>query len=157
MTQSYKIILERMVSTMHAAIEARMTANIEKVRIYNTLFDIGLTAVEEITNKTGQQQSEASFICDSNANANYKYTIICYDNDASVMAITCDNVTGTGDRIAHLSIELLSGGVVSINESYYSLPRSMRNEVQNIFNDVYDLIEEAEIPIKDEEEVTPNT
>jgi hypothetical protein len=28
----------------------------------------------------------------------------------------------------------------------------MRNEVQNIFNEVYDLIEEAEIPIKDEEE-----
>ena len=32
----------------------------------------------------------------------------------------------------------------------------MRNEVQNIFNDVYDLIEEAEIPIKDEEEIINN-
>jgi hypothetical protein len=137
---------------MHAAIEARMNTNIAKVRTYNTLFDIGLTAVETITTKTGAQQSEASFQVDSNANANYKYTIICYDNDASVMAITCDNVGGTGDRIAHLSIELLTGGIVSINEAYYSLPRSMRNEVQNIFNEVYDLIEEAEIPIKDEEE-----
>lgn len=145
-----------MVVTMHAAIEQRMNTNITKVRLYNTLFDIGLTAVEEITTKTGAQQSENSFLCDSNANANYKYTIVCYDNDASVIAITCDNTTGTGDRIAHLSIELLSGGVVSINESYYSLPRSMRTEVQNIFNDVYDLIEEAEIPIKDEEEIINN-
>lgn len=141
---------------MHAAIEARMNTNIGKVRIYNTLFDIGLTAVEEVTSNTGTQQSENSFAVVSARNSNYRYTIICYDNDASVMAITCDNIGGTGDRIAHLSIELLTGGIVSINESYYSLPRSMRNEVQSIFSTVYDLIEEAEIPIKDEEEIEPN-
>lgn len=51
---------------------------------------------------------------------------------------------------------LLSGGVVSINESYYSIPRSMRSEVNAVFTAVYDLIEEAGIAIKDEEEIPPN-
>lgn len=137
---------------MHAAIETRMNTRIDKTRLYNTLFDIGLTAVEEETTKTGQQQSESSFVCVSNKNPNYRYTIICYDTDSSVMAITVDNTGTMADRIAHLTTELRSDGKVSIVESYYSLPRSMRSEVQGVFSAVYDLIDEADIPIKDEDE-----
>lgn len=44
----------------------------------------------------------------------------------------------------------------TINESYYSIPRSMRSEVNAVFTAVYDLIEEAGISIKDEEEIPPN-
>lgn len=137
---------------MHTQIEARMNARIEKTRIYNKLFDIGLTAVEVVTSNSGHQQSESSFVVTSAKNATYTYTIVCYDNDSSVMGITVDNTGSVSDRIAHLTTEILGDGTVSIIESYYSLPRSMRTEVQNVFGSVYDLIDEAGIPIKDEEE-----
>lgn len=137
---------------MHTQIEARMNSRIEKTRVYNKLFDIGLTAVEEETSNSGQQQSESSFIVTSAKNTSYVYQIICYDNDSQVVGITVDNTTGDMGRIAHLTTEILGDGTVSINESYYSLPRSMRSEVQGVFGLVYDLIDEAGIPIKDEEE-----
>ena len=143
---------------MHAAIEARMNARIDKTRLYNTLFDIGLTAVEEETSNTGTQQSENSFVVESARNSNYRYTIMCYDNDSQVMGIMVDNVGPVADRIAHLTTEILSNGEVSIIETLYSMPRSMRNEVLAVFSAVYDLIDEADIPIHDEEpESEPNT
>ena len=142
---------------MHTQIEARMNSRIEKTRVYNKLFDIGLTAVEEGTSNTGQQQSEASFTVKSAKNSNYTYTIVCYDNDSSAMGITVDNTGNSMERIAHLTTEILNDGKVSIIESYYSLPRSMRSEVQNIFSLVYDLIDEAGLPIKDEEDTTTST
>lgn len=143
---------------MHAAIEARMNARIDKTRLYNTLFDIGLTAVEEETSNTGTQQSENSFVVESARNSNYRYTIMCYDNDSQVMGIMVDNVGPVADRIAHLTTEILSNGEVSIIETLYSMPRSMRNEVLAVFSAVYDLIDEADIPIHDEEpEPEPNT
>lgn len=137
---------------MHQAIEERMNTRIEKTRLYNKLFDIGLVAVEEETSKTAQQQSESSFVVASAKNANYKYTVICYDTDSNVVSITLDNTGTTMERVAHLTTEILSDGKVSIIESYYSIPRSVRTEVQNVFSAVYDLIDEADIPIKDEEE-----
>lgn len=137
---------------MHTQIEARMNSRIEKTRVYNKLFDIGLTAVEEETSNSGQQQSESSFTVTSAKNSNYTYTIICYDNDSSVMGITVDNTGNAMERIAHLTTEILGDGTVSIVESYYSLPRSMRTEVQGVFGLVYDLIDEAGLPIKDEED-----
>lgn len=137
---------------MNPIIEARMNAGIAKTRLYNTLFDIGLTACEETTSNTGQQLSNSSFSVASAKNANYVYTIYCYDNDSQPMAITVDNTGVSTDRIAHLTTEIMMDGKVSIVESYYSLPRSMRTEVQNVFGAVYDLIDEAGIPIKDEED-----
>ena len=70
------------------------------------------------------------------------------------MGITVDNTGNSMERIAHLTTEILNDGKVSIIESYYSLPRSMRSEVQNIFSLVYDLIDEAGLPIKDEDTTT---
>ena len=38
---------------MNTIIEKRMNDRIDKVKLYNTLFDIGLTSVEETTTNTG--------------------------------------------------------------------------------------------------------
>lgn len=141
---------------MNTIIEKRMNDRIDKVKLYNTLFDIGLTAVEETTTNTGEQQSDAAFICESGRNANYRYTIICYDNDSQIMSIMVDNITNAGDRIAHLTTECINDEI-SINESLYTIPRSMRSEVLSVFSAVYDLIAETNIPIKDEEDTTTST
>lgn len=141
---------------MNTIIEKRMNDRIDKVKLYNTLFDIGLTAVEETTTNTGEQQSDAAFVCESGRNANYRYTIICYDNDSQIMSIMVDNITNAGDRIAHLTTECINGEI-SINESLYTIPRSMRSEVLSVFSAVYDLIAGTNIPIKDEEDTTTST
>ena len=141
---------------MNTIIEKRMNDRIDKVKLYNTLFDIGLTAVEETTTNTGEQQSDAAFVCESGRNANYRYTIICYDNDSQIMSIMVDNITNAGDRIAHLTTECINNEI-SINESLYTIPRSMRSEVLSVFSAVYDLIAETNIPIKDEEDTTTST
>lgn len=141
---------------MNTIIEKRMNDRIDKVKLYNTLFDIGLTAVEETTTKSGEQQSDAAFVCESGRNANYRYTIICYDNDSQIMSIMVDNITNAGDRIAHLTTECINNEI-SINESLYTIPRSMRSEVLSVFSAVYDLIAETNIPIKDEEDTTTST
>ena len=141
---------------MNTIIEKRMNDRIDKVKLYNTLFDIGLTAVEETTTNTGEQQSDAAFVCESGRNANYRYTIICYDNDSQIMSIMVDNITNAGDRIAHLTTECINDEI-SINESLYTIPRSMRSEVRSIFSAVYNLIAETNIPIKDEEDTTTST
>ena len=141
---------------MNTIIEKRMNDRIDKVKLYNTLFDIGLTAVEETTTNTGEQQSDAAFVCESGRNANYRYTIICYDNDSQIMSIMVDNITNAGDRIAHLTTESINGKI-SINESLYTIPRSMRSEVLSVFSAVYDLIAVTNIPIKDEEDTTTST
>ena len=133
-----------------------MNDRIDKVKLYNTLFDIGLTAVEETTTNTGEQQSDAAFVCESGRNANYRYTIICYDNDSQIMSIMVDNITNAGDRIAHLTTECINNEI-SINESLYTIPRSMRSEVLSVFSAVYDLIAVTNIPIKDEEDTTTST
>lgn len=138
---------------MNTIIEKRMNDRIDKVKLYNTLFDIGLTAVEETTTNTGEQQSDAAFVCESGRNANYRYTIICYDNDSQIMSIMVDNITNAGDRIAHLTTECINDEI-SINESLYTIPRSMRSEVLSVFSAVYDLIAETNIPIKDEDTTT---
>lgn len=141
---------------MNTIIEKRMNDRIDKVKLYNTLFDIGLTAVEETTTNTGEQQSDAAFVCESGRNANYRYTIICYDNDSQIMSIMVDNITNAGDRIAHLTTECINNEI-SINESLYTIPRSMRSEVLSVFSAVYDLIAVTNIPIKDEEDTTTST
>ena len=141
---------------MNTIIEKRMNDRIDKVKLYNTLFDIGLTAVEETTTNTGEQQSDAAFVCESGRNANYRYTIICYDNDSQIMSIMVDNITNAGDRIAHLTTECVNDEI-SINESLYTIPRSMRSEVLSVFSAVYDLIAVTNIPIKDEEDTTTST
>lgn len=141
---------------MNTIIETRMNDRIDKVKLYNTLFDIGLTAVEETTTKSGEQQSDNAFVCASARNANYRYTIICYDNDSQIMSIMVDNITNAGDRIAHLTTECINDEI-SINESLYTIPRSMRSEVLSVFSAVYDLIAETNIPIKDEEDTTTST
>lgn len=141
---------------MNIIIEKRMNDRIDKVKLYNTLFDIGLTAVEETTTNTGEQQSDAAFVCESGRNANYRYTIICYDNDSQIMSIMVDNITNAGDRIAHLTTECINNEI-SINESLYTIPRSMRSEVLSVFSAVYDLIAVTNIPIKDEEDTTTST
>lgn len=141
---------------MNTIIEKRMNDRIDKVKLYNTLFDIGLTAVEETTTKSGEQQSDSAFVCESGRNANYRYTIICYDNDSQIMSIMVDNITNAGDRIAHLTTEC-TNDEISINESLYTIPRSMRSEVLSVFSAVYDLIAETNIPIKDEEDTTTST
>lgn len=141
---------------MNTIIEKRMNDRIDKVKLYNTLFDIGLTAVEETTTNTGEQQSDAAFVCESGRNANYRYTIICYDNDSQIMSIMVDNITNAGDRIAHLTTECINDEI-SINESLYTIPRSMRSEVLSVFSAVYDLIAVTNIPIKDEEDITTST
>lgn len=141
---------------MNTIIEKRMNDRIDKVKLYNTLFDIGLTAVEETTTNTGEQQSDSAFVCESRRNANYRYTIICYDNDSQIMSIMVDNITNAGDRIAHLTTECVNNEI-SINESLYTIPRSMRSEVLSVFSAVYDLIAETNIPIKDEEDTTTST
>lgn len=137
---------------MNALIEARMQTRIDKVRLYNTLFDIGLTAVEETTANTGEQQSDNMFVVASARNSSYRYTVVCYDNDSQMVGITVDNVGPIADRIAHLSTEL-SNGEISVNESLYTIPRSMRSEVLSVFSAVYDIIAETEglPPLKDEE------
>lgn len=140
-----------MILIMNTIIETRMNDRIDKVKLYNTLFDIGLTAVEETTTKSGEQQSDNAFVCASARNANYRYTIICYDNDSQIMSIMVDNIGPVADRIAHLTTESINGEI-SINESLYTIPRSMRAEVLSVFSAVYDLIAGANIPIKDEEE-----
>lgn len=141
---------------MNTIIEKRMNDRIDKVKLYNTLFDIGLTAVEETTTNMGEQQSDAAFVCESGRNANYRYTIICYDNDSQIMSIMVDNITNAGDRIAHLTTECINDEI-SINESLYTIPRSMRSEVLSVFSAVYDLIAVTNIPIKDEEDTTTST
>jgi hypothetical protein len=137
---------------MNALIEARMQTRIDKVRLYNTLFDIGLTAVEETTGTVGEQQSDNMFVVASGRNSSYRYTVVCYDNDSQMVGITVDNVGPIADRIAHLSTEL-SNGEISVNESLYTIPRSMRSEVLSVFSAVYDIIAETEglPPLKDEE------
>lgn len=137
---------------MNALIEARMQTRIDKVRLYNTLFDIGLTAVEETTATVGEQQSDNMFVVVSGRNPSYRYTVVCYDNDSQMVGITVDNVGPIADRIAHLSTEL-SNGEISVNESLYTIPRSMRSEVLSVFSAVYDIIAETEglPPLKDEE------
>lgn len=137
---------------MNALIEARMQTRIDKVRLYNTLFDIGLTAVEETTGNVGEQQSDNMFVVASGRNSSYRYTVVCYDNDSQMVGITVDNVGPIADRIAHLSTEL-SNGEISVNESLYTIPRSMRSEVLSVFSAVYDIIAETEglPPLKDEE------
>lgn len=119
---------------MRPSIEERMNRQIEKAETYNGMFDAGVTAVETATSQTAVEVADNQYTVTSNALTTY---ITCSDNDYATITVGIDyQAAGGMQRVANLSVNV--DGVYE--ETYHSIPRSIRNTVFGIVNDVIDAI-----------------
>jgi hypothetical protein len=119
---------------MRPSIEERMNRQIEKAETYNGMFDAGVTAVETATSETAVEVADNQYTVTSNALTTY---ITCSDNDYATITVNIDYQAAAGmQRVADLTVNV--DGVYE--ETYHSIPRTIRNSVFNIINDVIDAI-----------------
>lgn len=119
---------------MRPSIEERMNRQIEKAETYNGMFDAGVTAVETATSATAVEVADNQYTVTSNGLTTY---ITCTDNDYATINVGIDyQAAGGMQRVADLTVNV--DGVYE--ETYHSIPRSIRNAVFGIINDVIDAI-----------------
>lgn len=119
---------------MRPSIEERMNRQIEKAETYNGMFDAGVTAVETATSESAVEVADNQYTVTSNGLTTY---ITCTDNDYATINVGIDyQAAGGMQRVADLSVNV--DGIYE--ETYHSIPRSIRNAVFGIINDVIDAI-----------------
>lgn len=119
---------------MRPAIEERMNNQIQRVRVYNTLFDLVVTAVEVETGHQAINPVDNQYLITVDP---IRVAIMCNDNDGNTVSIYIDT---TGDESIHLAdIQINSDG--GVEENYHNIPISLRTNVINIVNAVCDAID----------------
>ena len=119
---------------MRPSIEERMNRQIEKAGTYNGMFDAGVSAVETATSGSAVQVSDNQYTVTSNALTTY---ITCSDNDYATISVNIDYQGAAGmQRVADLTVNV--DGVYE--ETYHSIPRTIRSSVFNIINEAIDAI-----------------
>lgn len=119
---------------MRPSIEERMNRQIGKAETYNGMFDAGVTAVETATSQTAVEVADNQYTVTSNGLTTY---ITCSDNDYATITVAIDyQAAGGMQRVADLSVNV--DGLYE--ETYHSIPRSIRTTVFTIINDAIDAI-----------------
>lgn len=120
---------------MKPGIERRMTEQIEKTKVYNTLFDVVVEASEVSLKTPSTNPGDNQYVITT---AEFTSTIICNDNEWNTISVYID-IPELGDqgRIANLQINAHG----NIEETYHNVPRSIRKSVMDYVDDVFEAIE----------------
>ena len=121
---------------MKPGIEERMNNMITKARLYNTLFDVVVTASETSLGVVSTNSSDNQY---NLVTTDFDTTIVCNDNDWNTVSIYIDDPSlGDQARVANLQINLHG----DIDETYHNIPRSIRRAVMNYVDDLFDAVEQ---------------
>lgn len=125
---------------MKTSIQERMDTTLERVRKYNTLFNMAVETVESQLNCESIQNGGNAYYCTSNISNEYQYNIICSDTDRNTIEVSFDHIYDDNiDRIGELLISLIPmAGDNQIIERYYNTPLETRDELYKVFTAVYD-------------------
>ena len=117
---------------MRPSIEERMERQLMNARIFNNMFDIGVSAVEVSMSTVATEMSDNQYSVTADTLTTY---ITCSDSDWSTISVGIDYQSPTGTvRVADLAIN--SNG--TYEENYHSIPRAIRTTVYGIIDDVID-------------------
>ena len=115
---------------MRESIQRRLNKCIEKVSLYNTLFDIAVCTSEESLLKSSTHPTENQFDIIS---INFNVFIKCYDNDQGVVGITIiDPASGPRGLVAELFVDV-NGNIEKI---FYNIPQFIYKAVMSYVNDL---------------------
>lgn len=115
---------------MRESIQRRLNKCIEKVSLYNTLFDIAVCTSEESLLKRSTHPIENQFDI---ITINFNVFIKCYNNDQGVVGITIiDPARGPGGLVAELFVDLNG----NIEKTFYNIPQFIYNAVMSYVNDL---------------------
>lgn len=115
---------------MRESIQRRLNKCIEKVSLYNTLFDIAVCASEESLLKSSTHPTENQFDIIS---INFNVFIKCYDNDQGVVGITIiDPASGPRGLVAELFVDVNG----NIEKTFYNIPQFIYKAVMSYVNDL---------------------
>lgn len=121
---------------MKPGIEERMNNMITKTRLYNTLFDVVVTASETSLGVVSTNPSDNQYDL---VTTDFNTAVVCNDNDWNTVSIYIDDPSlGEQARVANLQIN--SRG--DIEETYHNIPRSIRRAVMNYVDDIFEAIEQ---------------
>jgi hypothetical protein len=121
---------------MKPGIEERMNNMITKARLYNTLFDVVVTASETSLGVVSTSPSDNQY---NLVTTDFNTAVVCNDNDWNTVSIYIDDPSlGDQARVANLQINLHG----DIDETYHNIPRSIRRAVMNYVDDVFDAVEQ---------------
>lgn len=120
---------------MKPTIEQRMETQMSKVRAYNTLFDLVVTTSEESLFITSTNPADNQYTITGES---FTTNIICNDNDWNTVSVYIDvPALDTAARVAEIQINIQGG----IEENYHSIPRSVRTQVMNLIDDIFEAVE----------------
>lgn len=115
---------------MRESIQRRLNKCIEKVSLYNTLFDVAVCASEESLMKNSAHPTENQFDI---ITINFNVSIKCFDNDYGVVGITIiDPASGPLGLVAELFVDVNG----NIEKTFYNIPQFIRNAVMSYVNDL---------------------
>lgn len=115
---------------MRESIQRRLNKCIEKVSLYNTLFDIAVCASEKSLLKNSTHPTENQFDI---ITINFNVSIKCFDNDQGVVGITIiDPASGPLALVAELFVDA-NGNIEKI---FYNIPQFIYNAVMSYVNDL---------------------
>lgn len=115
---------------MRESIQRRLNKSIEKISLYNTIFDIAVSASEESLLKMSVHPTENQFDI---ITINFNVFIKCYDNDQGVVGITIiDPASGPRGLIAELFVDING----NIEKTFYNIPQFIYNAIMSYVNDL---------------------
>ncbi len=115
---------------MRESIQRRLNKCIEKVSLYNALFDIAVCASEESLLKSSTHPTENQFDI---ITINFNVFIKCYDNDQGVVGITIiDPASGPLGLVAELFVNVNG----NIEKTFYNIPQFIYKAVMSYVNDL---------------------
>ena len=115
---------------MRESIQRRLNKCIEKVSLYNTIFDIAVCASEKSLLKSSTHPTENQFDI---ITMNFNVSIKCFDNDHGVVGITIiDPASGPRGLIAELFVDVNG----NIEKTFYNIPQFINNAVVSYVNDL---------------------
>lgn len=115
---------------MRESIQRRLNKCIEKVSLYNTLFDIAVCTSEESLLKSSTHPIENQFDI---ITINFNVFIKCYDNDQGVVGITIiDPASGPRGLVAELFVDVNC----NIEKTFYNIPQFIYNAIMSYVNDL---------------------
>ena len=115
---------------MRESIQKRLNKSIEKISLYNTIFDIAVSASEESLLKMSVHPTENQFDI---LTINFNVFIKCYDNDQGVVGITIiDPASGPHGFIAELFVDVNG----NIEKTFYNIPQFIYNAVMSYVDDL---------------------
>lgn len=115
---------------MRESIQKRLNKSIEKISLYNTIFDISVSASEESLLKMSVHPTENQFDI---ITINFTVIIRCYDNDYGVIGINIiDAASGPQGFIAELFVDVNG----NIEKTFYRIPQFIYNAVMSYVDDL---------------------